>query len=145
VAYLLVDLDEATFTYANAGHEPPVLIPAESREPVTLARAGLVLGVLPEVRYPEETLPLRTGDTFVLFSDGMTEVMDRLGRFLGREGFLNEALTHLQAPTAEEMAERIFNAVNEFGRGGQHRDDMTLLIARVTAADLGTSHEFVPA
>jgi serine phosphatase RsbU (regulator of sigma subunit) len=43
------------------------------------------------------------------------------------------------------MAERIFNAVNEFGRGGQHRDDMTLLIARVTAADLGTSHEFVPA
>ena len=138
MAYIVVDLDTSIFTYASAGHEPPVLI-SPGREVISLSHRGLVLGVLPEAAYGEETLPLNTGDTFVLFSDGMTEVADRDGRFLGREAFLTDLLRHLDAPTAEEMAVRVFESVNEYGRGGQHRDDMTLLIARVTAADLGTA------
>jgi hypothetical protein len=39
------------------------------------------------------------------------------------------------------MAVRVFEAASEYGRGGQHRDDMTLLIARVTATDLGAARE----
>jgi serine phosphatase RsbU (regulator of sigma subunit) len=144
MAYIVVDLDEATFTYANAGHEPPVMAPAEGGEPLALAQAGIVLGVGPEARYPEQTLPLHTGDTLVLFSDGMTEVADREGRLLGREDFLALVHERLQAPTAEEIAARIFDDVNRYGREGQHRDDMTLLIARITATDLGQSSQFVP-
>jgi len=140
MSYIVVDLDTSVFTYANAGHEPPVLI-SPRHEVVALSHRGLVLGVLPEAIYGEETLSLNTGDTFVLFSDGMTEVADRAGRFLGREAFLDSVLRFAQAPTAEEMAVRVFEAANDYGRGGQHRDDMTLLIARVTATDLGTARE----
>jgi serine phosphatase RsbU (regulator of sigma subunit) len=137
MSYLVVDLDTGTLTYANAGHEPPVLIPAGAEAPVALACAGLVLGVLPEVVYQEESIPLHPGDTLVMFTDGMTEVMDRRGRLLGREPFLTQVLRHRAATTAQEMTVRIFEAVNDYGRGGRHRDDMTLLIARVVAADLG--------
>ncbi len=144
MAYIVVDLDEATFTYANAGHEPPVIAPAGGGEPVALAQAGIVLGVSPQVRYPEQTLPLHTGDTLVLFSDGMTEVADKEGRLLGREDFLALVSERLQAPTAEEVAARVFDDVNRYGREGQHRDDMTLLIARITATNLGQSSQFVP-
>ena len=140
MAYVVVDLDAATVTYANAGHEPPMLI-SPGKEAVSLSHRSLVLGVLPEATYGEETLPLNTRDTLVLFSDGMTEVTDRAGHFLGREAFLREVLKHSQAPTAEEMCVRIFGAAREYGRGGQHRDDMTLLIARVTATDLGVKRE----
>ncbi len=140
MSYIVVDLDTSIFTYGNAGHEPPVLI-SPDHEMVSLSHRGLVLGVLPQATYGEETLPLNTGDTFVLFSDGMTEVADRAGRFLGREAFLASVLRFIHAPTAEEMAVRVFEAASEYGRGGQHRDDMTLLIARVTATDLGAARE----
>jgi len=136
MSYIVVDLDMSIFTYASAGHEPPALISADHRI-VSLSHRGLVLGVLPEAVYGEETLPLKTGDTFVLFSDGMTEVTDRAGHFRGREEFLESVLRYIYAPTAEEMAVRVFEETTEYGRDGPHRDDMTLLIARVTATDLG--------
>ena len=139
MAYVVIDLDGATLSYANAGHEPPVLLRTGGGPPLSLMRAGLVLGVQPEVTYQEERLPLSPGDTLVLFSDGMTEVTDSQGAFLGREGFLAQVMRHVGAPSAQDMAGRIFQSANEYGEGGQRRDDMTLLVARVVATDLGSA------
>jgi len=136
MAYLVVDLDQATLTYSNGGHEPPVVIPGDGKAPVALEPTGLLLGVLSDVAYEEATLSIRAGDTLVLFTDGMTEVMDSRRRFLGREGLLAAVEQHVTAATARQMAADIFQQVMEFGRGGRRRDDMTLLIARITAPDL---------
>lgn len=141
LCYVVVDLDTGELTYANAGHEPPVVMRGTDGEIVALERTGLVLGVLPEATYVDESLPLCTGDTLVLFTDGMTEVADQANRMLGREKLLERLQAEAGAATADAMAGRVFEFVNEYGKEGRRRDDMTLLTVRVTAGDLGSGGE----
>lgn len=141
MCYIIIDLDEGTLTYAIAGHEPPVLLPAVDHAPVSLEKTGIVLGVLPEVTYQQETLPVHAGDLLALFTDGMTEVTDQRKQLLGREGLISHLLAQASLPDAEEIAERVFNAANEYGKHGQRRDDMTLLVLRVTATDIGAGED----
>jgi serine phosphatase RsbU (regulator of sigma subunit) len=144
LCYVVVDLDAGQLTYANAGHEPPVMVRGTDREIVALERTGLVLGVVPEATYVDESLPIGTGDTLVLFTDGMTEVADQENRMLGREKLLELLQAEAGAATAEAMTGRVFEFVNEYGKEGRRRDDMTLLTVRVTAGDLGPGGEVRP-
>jgi len=139
MCYVIIDLDEGKLTYAIAGHEPPLLLTHTSDAPVVLEKAGIVLGVLPQVTYQQETVPVHTADTLVLFTDGMTEVSDERNRFLGREGLCAHILAHASLPHAKEIADRVFNAANDYGKHGRRRDDMTLLVVRITAADVGAA------
>jgi sigma-B regulation protein RsbU (phosphoserine phosphatase) len=133
----VIDLDDGSLTYANAGHEPPVVIPASGDEPIPLPGTGMVLGVLPESTYGEEQLPLHSGDAIVFFTDGMTDVFDQRHRLLGREDLLKQVRMHADGRSADVMVTGVFDYVNEYAKGGQRRDDMTLLVIRVTATDLG--------
>ncbi|UCC68421.1 MAG: serine/threonine-protein phosphatase [Armatimonadota bacterium] len=137
LCYAVLDLDAGTLRYANAGHEPPIVIPAAGGEPAVLRGTGLVLGVLPEATYKEGEIPLHAGDTVVLFTDGLTEAADGQHRLLGREGLMAQIRAHLQAASADAMAARIFDYVNEYVENGERRDDMTLFVIRVTASDVG--------
>jgi sigma-B regulation protein RsbU (phosphoserine phosphatase) len=141
MCYLVMDLDAGTLTYAIAGNEPPVLIPGAGGPARSLEKAGIVLGVLPDATYEQEVLPLHTGDLLVLFTDGMTEAMDASGRSLEREGLLSLVLSQASSPTADAIAERVFEQVTEYGRLGRYRDDMTMLVARVTAPDVGAGRQ----
>jgi len=139
--YAVIDLDEGEVTYANAGMEPAVLIPAEGKEMIPLAAHGIVLGVVPEVTYAEERHPISTGDTLVVFTDGMTEVFDGRHRPLGREGLLEQIRANAQAQNAEALARAVFEEVIAYGKEGRRRDDMTLLVVRVTATEVGPRPE----
>lgn len=135
---VVLDLEAGSLSWANAGHEPPVLLPAAG-DPLSLDGTGIVLGVEGDARYGERSLPLHTGDTLALFTDGVTEVADRSGRLLGRERFLEALQAQRSAPSASGMAQAAFEFANAFGRAGRRRDDMTLLIVRVTAEQVGAA------
>ncbi len=141
MCYAILDLDEGVLACANAGIEPSVLIPRHGGELTTLSPPGIVLGVLPEAAYEEVTHPVGTGATVVFFTDGMTEVFDSEDRILGRDGLLAQIGAHADAASADAMAKGIFDYVVDYGREGRRRDDMTLLVARVTAADVGAAEE----
>jgi serine phosphatase RsbU (regulator of sigma subunit) len=67
--YGTIDTITREITLAGAGHPPPmVLSHDESRAIETL---GPLLGVFPDATFPEVTLTLRPGDTFLLYSDGL--------------------------------------------------------------------------
>ena len=141
MCYVIIDLDEGQLTYAIAGSERPLLLTQTSDAPIMLEKAGIVLGVLPEVTYQQETLPVHTGDTLVLFTDGIIEVSDERNQFLGREGLCAHLLAHASLPDAQELAGRVFNFANDYGKHGRRRDDMTLLVVRITATDVGAARE----
>jgi len=141
MCYVIIDLDRAELTYAIAGNEPPVLITDEGRQLTPLDLTGIVLNVLPDAQYEDASLPLRIGDTLVLFTDGLTEVRAPDGRFFGREGLIDCISTFATAPTVAGFVDSVFDCANEFGQHGQRRDDMTLLAVRITATDLGRKQE----
>jgi len=106
-----------------------------------LDHAGIVLNVVPDAQYEDASVPIHTGDTLVLFTDGLTEVRDGEGRFFGREGLVQCISAFSHASTVSSLVESVFNCANEFGRQGQRRDDMTLLAVRITATDLGRKQD----
>jgi serine phosphatase RsbU (regulator of sigma subunit) len=141
MCYLVVDLDAGELVYANAGNEPGVVVTRRGGEVASLEAHGIVLGVLPDASYTEERQSLETGDTMVLFTDGLTEAFDGEGRPLGREALLERIAEQARGASADSMAQQIFEGVLEYSKDGQRRDDMTLLVARVTTSDIGPRPE----
>jgi sigma-B regulation protein RsbU (phosphoserine phosphatase) len=141
MCYAIVDLDQGSLVYANAGIEPAVLIPAQNRRMMSLSSHGVVLGVVPDAVYEEETWAIHRGDALVLFSDGLTEAFDSRGRVLGREALLEQIRSQAEQTSAEMMARQVFDYVAGFSEGARRRDDSTLLVVRVTATDVGPRPE----
>ncbi|WP_442812014.1 SpoIIE family protein phosphatase [Streptomyces sp. NBC_01803] len=110
----LYDSRTRLLRWARAGHLPPVLI--RDRETTTLPMLnGLLLGALAETGYEEGQVQLRTGDTLLMFTDGLIERRDRsvqqsLGRLLTTaqaatddlERRLDHVLTHSNADTDDD-------------------------------------------
>src|SRR4030095_7744377 len=67
--YCVVDADDGTITFANAGHYPPILV-RSSGDVDRLERGGAVLGVFNDGVYDQGRVAVATGDRLVLFTDG---------------------------------------------------------------------------
>jgi serine phosphatase RsbU (regulator of sigma subunit) len=64
-----------TLRWARAGHLPPIVIRGRNATPLPLPR-GVLLGTDPDATYEEFTTSLASGDTMLLFTDGMIERRD---------------------------------------------------------------------
>jgi sigma-B regulation protein RsbU (phosphoserine phosphatase) len=142
MSYLVVDLRKQVMTYARAGHCPLLLVPARRGNllpPVkTLAPDGLVVGLklddgtMFESLLEEVTVPLAPGDLVVLFTDGISEMMNREEDCFG-EGRLSDLAGAYRDLPIDQLAATLIHEVRSFGAGvGQH-DDMTMLLLRVEA------------
>jgi len=70
--YGILDAEQRTFRYANAGHLLPILMRAGG-EVSELENGGAALGVFPAWKYEDSFLRLEPGDRLLLFTDGITE------------------------------------------------------------------------
>lgn len=148
VTYAVLDLQARTLTWARAGHTPLIHLPAGApgeRRARVLVSDGLVLGLKIDngekfaALLEEVTLPLRAGDLFVFFTDGISEQMNVAEEMFGEERLGALIEEHGEQPF-DELRERIVREVRAFaGEAAQH-DDMTFILLRVnqtgTLADL---------
>jgi sigma-B regulation protein RsbU (phosphoserine phosphatase) len=126
--YGILDGAAHTLTYANAGHNYPLLCRGGA-DPVRLELGGLVLGCLEEFSYNEETVSLGAGDTLLVYSDGITEPIDANEEEFG-EGRLAEILRSRRADTASDLIGRILESVHAHTGENPQMDDMTLLVIK---------------
>jgi serine phosphatase RsbU (regulator of sigma subunit) len=127
-------------TYARAGHCPLLVVPGRrggSAPPVkVLAPDGLVVGLslddgtMFESLLEEVTVPLNPNDLFVLFTDGMSEMMNAEQDCFG-ETRLGELAGLYRNMPLDRLADRLVGDVRAFGAGEGQHDDMTLLLLRV--------------
>jgi sigma-B regulation protein RsbU (phosphoserine phosphatase) len=118
-------------TYANAGHPPPLLL--REGEPRKLAATGTVVGALPIACYEEQRVELQDGDLLVAYTDGVTEPENAYGEMFGEERLIEVLLKYRNAD-AGEIVSRAMEAVVHWTGSSELQDDMTMLIARRTAA-----------
>jgi len=76
-----------------------------------------------------ETLPFEQGDTFVLFSDGVSEAMDNDDGFYGEDRLL-AALAACNGAAPQDIVARVLADVRAFAAGAKQSDDITVLAAR---------------
>jgi len=126
--YAVLDADSRTLTYENAGHSPGHLVRSDGTTE-TLHGGGAVLGALPDWTYQSYTAQLRSGDTLLLSTDGITEAENAQVEEFGDERLLQAARAH--DGSALEIQRVIMQQVTAFC-GGNFRDDATLLVLRIT-------------
>ena len=80
----ILDIQAHSFTYCNAGHEPPILIRGNG-ELDRLKDGGTVVGIVDSFEFQEIAVPFRPGDMLVAFSDGVTEAMSEEREQFGEE------------------------------------------------------------
>lgn len=126
--YAMLDTQTGLLTYANAGHNPPLLIRADSQLEA-LRPPGLVLGVQLGIRPEVDQRHLAPGDGVVFYTDGVTEVFDASAAAFGEER-LKAILQENWDQGPEAVVERVREAVNAFSATALPTDDFTLLVIR---------------
>jgi len=126
--YAVVDTDQRTVSFANAGHNPPILLHRDGSVD-RLNTAGLVLGVNADWQYTGGVYPLDAGDRLVCFTDGITEAEDSSREQFGDARLLDTVRRH-QRGTADTLVQAVSDAVVAW-TGGVAQDDATLLAVAV--------------
>jgi len=135
MAYAVVDLDAGTLTSARAGH-PPLIVAARGASDVIMSN-GMVLGLrLPgagerfEEMLEEHVRPIAPGDVIVLYTDGITEAMDRDGELFGDAALARVLASHCRLDAAG-IRERVLREVKAFVGDAEPHDDMTMVVLKV--------------
>jgi sigma-B regulation protein RsbU (phosphoserine phosphatase) len=126
--YAVVDHSTRRLTYANAGHNPPMLL--RSGEFTELVGEGIALGATETAVAEEQTLPLQDKDVVLFYTDGVTEANAPSGELYGEER-LRAALLRLRASPAQDIVEGIKEDVLRFSQGVVQYDDITLMALKV--------------
>ena len=125
--YGVIDLGKNTMTYTNAGHEEPFFFHDCHLD--KLKSGGVPLGIVDHFPFQEEEIQFGAGDVLIIFSDGIPDAINSDHERFGAEKFEGVARECIDS-TADEIADAIFNAVNNHVLDTPQFDDMTLLVVK---------------
>jgi sigma-B regulation protein RsbU (phosphoserine phosphatase) len=124
--YLLFDTDKQEIAYASAGHHPLLRWNAQSQNLAPVQDAGgMPLGLFEDAVYTESRIKIKSGDVFCLYTDGIIEARNKSGK----DYELKRLMQCMQKnnSSAQAFTNAILQDVEEFSRGAEQHDDMTIL------------------
>ena len=121
--------------YTNAGHNPPLALRAGGRVDLLESGRAPALGFNDDARYGIYDIILGPGDALFMYTDGVTEAMDRAGAFFSEDGLL-AALAGDGDRSARELATTVLERVTTFASGAPQADDIAVLVVRRAGARL---------
>jgi serine phosphatase RsbU (regulator of sigma subunit) len=124
-----LDLLSGTFTYVNAGHNPPFWV-KNNGSFEKLTRTSIALGVMEQPVIEERTLTFEVGETLLLYTDGLTEAFSPDGDLFGEVRLL-DVMDSLAAGTAEDVIKSIEECLNDFIDPLPLADDLTMMAIRM--------------
>ncbi len=127
--YGILDIDSASLTYADGGHNYPLHYRTATGQVEPLHAQGIVLGIVPEPRFEQHTTTIEPGDVICFYTDGVTEAMDARRQLFG-EDRLAEVLRRSHHLSPEEILNRIIDAVTNFAASAPQTDDITLVVLK---------------
>ena|GEM_PF-353754 len=130
IFYALLNLEQHSLLYCNAGQTPPFIVGKDGRVR-RLDRTHLVIGVDENAFYEDTALDLEEGDLIFLYTDGITEEPNSGDELYGEERLIAH-LTQSYHVTLAEMMHIIHSDVVRFV-GGKPQDDLTALGLKIRA------------
>ncbi len=125
----IIDPNESTFEYVNAGHDPIIFLRNGNIE--FLEANGVPFGILDVPRaYEIRKVKMEKGDMLVMYTDGVAEARNVGGEEYGLDR-LNELVMELRDAEPNEVLQAIVKDVADFSYGAQQHDDITVLVAKL--------------
>lgn len=121
----ILDVSSGEMTYANAGHNPPMII-SDSSVSLIEYKAKPPLGAFDAITYETYQMKLKRNDTLFLYTDGVTEAMNIKNEQYSEARLLN-TLSNVYSKPPQEIVETIYNSIAGHVRDAKQHDDITML------------------
>ncbi|AZO78247.1 MULTISPECIES: SpoIIE family protein phosphatase [unclassified Bosea (in: a-proteobacteria)] len=129
VFYGILNLRTGELSYANGGHNPPIVV-RESGEVAELpVTGGIAMGIMPGLSYEQGSLVLEKDDTLFLYTDGISEAMDTQGREFTVDRLV-ASLSESHRQSLDIVVSNVTDAVSRFVGDAPQHDDITYLVVR---------------
>ena len=122
----IVDMQTGILSYANAGHNPPLLRRRQGSFDYLKTRPNFILAGMDGASYHKHEIQLLPGDELFLYTDGVTEATNARQELFG-ESRLLEALNDIFEENVESRCKNVKNAINRFVGDAEQFDDITML------------------
>ncbi len=121
------DAEARRLWYCNAGHLPPILLDSQGTR--ALEATGMVVGLFPDVAYEARSVELNPGTVLAIFTDGVTEALNRKEEEFGEKRLL-AALEQSCMRTPEGIWDYVMARVGDWQNDLPQYDDITLIVAK---------------
>jgi phosphoserine phosphatase RsbU/P len=125
---MVVNADARTLEVANAGHHPVHLLRDKTDLEVSTSASGPPLGVFPDHSFITEAVELKSGDSLLLFTDGVTEPHNAQQEEFGVARIIDLSRIHGHTPAA--LIDAVERAIAEFSDHSPMFDDFTVVALR---------------
>ena len=131
---VLFDLKKKQAVIARAGHTPLFVKKSNQKGAEVILPKGLGLGITSgedfDRKIEEVTIPIQSGDCFVLFSDGLTEAMNPKHELFGEERVM-KLLNKNHHLSSQEFRDILVSHAGKFRENEEQNDDITVVIVKV--------------
>ncbi len=129
LVYALLDPIGKKMTIVNAGQTQPIICSKHSDLPLYIDTEGdrFPLGIVEDCDYQETIVSLKTGDTVVLYTDGIVEAMNELGEMYGFDRFIDMINANRELD-ADEFLRTLMADVTDFVGDAEQHDDLTIVV-----------------
>jgi phosphoserine phosphatase RsbU/P len=124
----ILDNQKHELCYCNAGHDHPFLM-RNGEGTLRLKTGGIVVSIMPDYPYQEETVALAPGDVLIINSDGITEANNAQTEMF-TENRLADVLHANKHRSAKEILDIVLETVSNFTANHPQFDDMTLVVVK---------------
>jgi sigma-B regulation protein RsbU (phosphoserine phosphatase) len=124
------DHELQTFSYINAGHNPPIIIKRDGRVK-RLNTTGIGFGLKRDQEYSVKEVPLEIGDSLYIYTDGIEELFNHRNEAFGSERMIR-CFHENSHNTPDEVINDLFRRLDSFteGQEASYRDDLTIIAAK---------------
>ena len=125
--YAVYDPATGQLTYANGGHNLPVIVHADGSSDILPGTDGIALAVLPGADYEQRSITIAPGDSVIFYTDGVTEAVNVEGEEFGMER-LSAVFAAGGAPDCQSATQAVLDAVKDFAGEAPQFDDITCMV-----------------
>jgi len=128
--YGVLDPNDGSLTYCNAGHNSPLLISPKNGGIIhALTPTGMPMGIDEDSTWTQATIQIEPGDVLILYTDGIPDTQDAEGSFFKERRLIEVIQNQVDSP-AQDIQSAILDAVEDFAGGSAQFDDITLLVLK---------------
>ena len=126
-----LNVDSGVMRLASAGHNPAIWFHASTQACEFVAAPGVAIGLFRTADFEELDIAVQPGDLFVLYTDGITEMLNADEEEFGEDRLVELIRLNAERP-AMELSNLILDEVDHFSGGQSLLDDATLVILKRT-------------
>ena len=129
--YAIIDSKDHSFTFINAGHNPPILQKkGDIQEFVLLEAKGIPVGVMEDMSLESKEIRLKENETVFLYTDGVTEAVNKKNEEFGTTR-LQDILNRETDASADALIEAVVREIKQFAGALEQFDDITMVVLKV--------------